>query len=159
MNPKELKMLLPTPPFKESVFTPDVRRYISRLVYDFEMIVRERSQGKASILFINPLIIGDDEIIGITLLLGKGDGPFQWEDERDDSFDTDVIIKIFQKHLADSTVSFYYPGAKEPFHIAPLHMDSLGDAFAVAVPELFPEKLETPEKAKTKKKHKRALPS
>lgn len=85
-------MLLPTPPFKESVFTPDVRRYISRLVYD-------------------------------------------------------------------STVSFYCPGLDKPFYVAPLHMDSLGDAFAVAVPELFPEKLETPEKAKTKKKHKGALPS
>lgn len=85
-------MLLPTPPFKESVFTPDVRRYISRLVYD-------------------------------------------------------------------STVSFYYPGAKEPFHIAPLQMESLGDALAIAVPELFPEKLEPPEMDKTKKKHKGALPS
>ena len=60
-------MLLPTPPFKENVFTSEVRRSISRLVHSFEEVVRERSQGNASVLFYDPLIVGDEEIIGITL--------------------------------------------------------------------------------------------
>ena len=152
-------MILQTSPNKENVFTPEVRRSISRLVHSFEVIVRERSLGNASILFNDPLIVGDEEIIGITLLLGKGNGPFEWYDDRDCSFDTDVIIKIFQKHPADSTVSFYCPGAEEPFHVAPLQMESLGDEFAFAVPELFPEQPESPEVKEPHKNNKGALPS
>ena len=149
-------MLLPTPPFKENVFTSEVRCSISRLVHSFEEVVRERSQGNASVLFYDPLIVGDEEIIGITLTLGKSNGPFEWYDERDCSFDTEVIIKIFQKHPADSTLSFYTPGAEEPFHVVPLQMESLGDDLAFAVPELFPEQPKSPE---MNKKHKGALPS
>ena len=153
-------MLLPTPSDEtNAILTPDVRTRISQLVRTCESIVHKQSGGETTLLLCHPLIVCHEDLIGITFSMGKIEDPFEWADERDDSLDTDVVIKIFQKHPADSTVSFYYPGAKEPFHIAPLQMESLGDALAIAVPELFPEKLEPPEMDKTKKKHKGALPS
>ena len=92
-------------------------------------------------------------------LLGKIEDPFEWADERDDSLDTDVVIKIFQNHPEDSTLSFFTPGEEEPFHVVPLQMESLGDDFAYAVPELFPEQPEPPEVKETNKNNKGALPS
>ena len=119
---------------------PEVRRSMSRLLYAFEMSVRMRSNGEVTLLLDDTMITSDDEANVLFLKMGAVPDPFGWADERDGSLDTEVMITIYRWHTVDSKVDLYHPGEDEPFASFLLHMDTLGDDFANAVPGLFPAK-------------------
>ena len=153
-------MLWPMPSEENSVLlTPDVRSRISQLVRTCESIVRQQSGGETTLLLDDPFIGCHEDLIGIKFSMGKIKDPFEWADERDDSLDTDVVIKIFQNHPEDSTLSFFTPGAEEPFNVISFQMEGLGEDFAFVVPELFSKQPESSEIDKTNKNNKGALPS
>lgn len=130
-------------------YLPDLRRSMSRLLYAFEMSVQTRSDGNVTLLLDDALITSDDEAETLFLKMGRVPDPFGWKDERDGSLDTDVTITIYRWHTVDSKVELYRPAAKEPFVIFLLHMDSLGDDFAKAIPELFAEHAESETSVRT----------
>lgn len=119
---------------------PELRRSMSRLLYALEMSVHMRSNGEVTLLLDDTMITSDDEADVLFLKMGPVPDPFGWKDERDGFLDSEVMITIYRWHTVDSKVDLYHSGEKEPFTSFLLHMDTLGDDFANAVPGLFPAK-------------------
>ena len=71
--------------------------------------------------------------------MGKTPDLFEWEDERDESLNTQVAITLYMYHTIDSVVDLFRSGENEPFTSFPLRMDTFGDDLANAVPGLFPD--------------------
>lgn len=120
-------------------WVPALRASISWLLYAFETSVRMRSNGTVTLLLDDTDVMNDDEGNTFFLTMGFVQDPFGWEDERDGSLDTEVMITLYRWHTIDSKVDLYHPDTKEPFTTFPLKMDTFGDDLANAVPGLFPD--------------------
>jgi len=125
-------------------WAPEVREGMSQLLYTFEDCVRMESDGEATFLLDDSMVSNDDEADTIFFIMGKSSDPFGWEDERDKSFDTNVMITICRWHTVDSSVDLFRPDEDEPFATFPLRMDTFAGDLARAVPGLFPKQAKRP---------------